>query len=175
MSEPNPLIGSYIEPGYLPSPVFLSAEEYGRVLDSIVVSCVDVALTHNGKVLLGKRTWHPQADWWLIGGRMKPGEELEASASRNLERELGLTIPSQRYSYLTTIAAAWRLRRHAPADHGTHTVAIVLAAELSDSEAAAIKLNEEYSAHQWLTPDEVLADKALHPALHQCAQALTSL
>jgi ADP-ribose pyrophosphatase YjhB (NUDIX family) len=174
MKNLDPHIGSYIEPNYEPHPVFLSDEIYAQVLDSIVITCVDIVLVNNGRILLGKRAWYPQADWWLIGGRMKPGEELEATAARNLKRELGLTIAPDRFSYLTAFSTAWRLRRHAPADHGTHTTSFVMTVTLTDTEAASIKLNEEYTAQQWIAPADLLANPQFHPALRQCTIALAN-
>jgi ADP-ribose pyrophosphatase YjhB (NUDIX family) len=172
MNTPDSRIGSYIESGYAPHPVFLDDQTYGQVLDSVVITCVDIVLVHNDRILLGKRAWHPQADWWLIGGRMKPGEELEATAARNLKRELGLTIALDRFSYLTAFSTAWRLRRHEPADHGTHTTSFVLTVTLTDAEAAGIKLNEEYTEQQWLSAQDILAESKFHAALHQCAAAI---
>jgi ADP-ribose pyrophosphatase YjhB (NUDIX family) len=168
----DPHIGSYIEPGYNPQPIHISDEVYTQILDAIVVACIDMVLVHDGKILLGKRTWHPQADWWIIGGRMRPSEELEIAAARHAKRDLGLELSIDRFSCLTTFSAAWRLRRHTPADHGTHTVSIVMTIELTTEEAESIKLNEEYTEQQWLAPEAILTDANFHPALHQCAQAL---
>lgn len=172
MKNPDPRIGSYLEPGYNPKPAFVKDAVYTQILDAIVVACLDIVLVHKDKVLLGKRAWHPQADWWIIGGRMQPGEELAVVAARHAKRDLGLELALDRFSYLTTFSTAWRLRRHEPADHGTHTVSIVMTVELRGDEAESIKLNEEYIEQQWLAPAEVLASVDFHPALHQCAQAL---
>jgi len=173
MNNSSPLIGSYIEPGYNPKPVFVDDVVYTQILDAIVLSCLDIVLVYEGKVLLGKRAWHPQADWWIIGGRMRPGEELEVAAARHAKRDLGLEIALERFKYLTTFSTAWKLRRHAPAENGTHTTSIVMTIELTSAEAQSIKLNEEYTAQQWLTPVEILANLEFHPALHQCARAIT--
>jgi ADP-ribose pyrophosphatase YjhB (NUDIX family) len=173
MNNSNPRIGSYIEPGYAPKPVFVDDEVYKQILDAVVLACLDMVLVHEGKVLLGKRAWHPQADWWIIGGRMRPGEELEVAAARYAKRDLGLELALDRFSYLTTFSSAWKLRRHEPADHGTHTTSIVMTIELTAEEASSIKLNEEYTEQQWLTSAEILANVDFHPALHQCARALS--
>ena len=172
MNNQNPYIGSYIEPGYTPKPVFVDDEVYTQILDAIVVACVDIVLVNEGKALLGKRAWHPQADWWIIGGRMRPGEELGVAAARHAKRDLGLELSIDRFSYLTTFSTAWRLRRHEPTDHGAHTVSIVMTIELTAEEAESIKLNEEYTEQQWLAPEAILTNANFHPGLHQCAQAL---
>ena len=172
MNTPNPRIGSHIEPGYSPEPTHLTNEVYAQVLDAIVLACLDIVLVSKSRILLGKRAWHPQADWWIIGGRMRPGEELEAAAARHAKRDLGLDLAGDRFSYLTTFSTGWRLRRHEPASNGTHTVSIVMTIELTPAEAESIELNEEYTQKQWLTTDDILANNDFHPALQQCAQAL---
>lgn len=105
-------------------------------------------MVSEGRVLLGKRAWHPQADWWIIRGRMPPSEEIEAAAARHARRDLSLDIALDRFSYLTTFSTAWRLRRHEPSDHGTHTVSIVMTVEVSPEKAESVKLNEEYVDQQ---------------------------
>lgn len=172
MNNSNSNIGSYIEPGYSPKLVFVDDEVYTQILDAVVLACLDIVLVHDGKVLLGKRAWHPQADWWVIGGRMRPGEELEVAAARHAKRDLGLELALDRFSYLTTFSTAWKLRRHAPAENGTHTTSVVMTIELTTEEAQSIKLNEEYTEQQWLAPAEILANAGFHAALHQCARAL---
>ena len=166
------LIGSYIEPGYAPAPVHVPDDVYTQILDAIVVACVDIVVVSGGRVLLGKRAWHPQADWWIIGGRMRPGEGLEKAAARHISRDLNLDVENGHFNYLTTFSTAWRKRRHEPAENGTHTVSIVMTVTLTPEEAASIKLNEEYVDQQWLTTEEILANADFHPALHQCANAL---
>lgn len=172
MNNSDPRIGSYIESGYTPEPVFVDDEVYTQILDAIVVACLDIVFVHEGKILLGKRAWHPQADWWIIGGRMRPGEELEVAAARHAKRDLGLELALDRFSYLTTFSTAWKMRRHAPAENGIHTTSIVMTIELTAEEAESIKLNEEYTEQQWLTPTEIIANGDFHSALHQCAQAV---
>ena len=172
MTNSNSFLGSYIEPGYAPKPVHLSDEVYTQVLDAIVVACVDIVLVSEGRVLLGKRAWHPQKDWWIVGGRMHPGEEPEAAAARHAKRDLGLDLANNRFTYLTTYSAAWQTRRFEPVDRGTHTVSIVMTIELTPEEAQVIELNEEYTEQQWLTAVEILANSSFHPAIHQCMLAL---
>ncbi len=173
MKESDSRIGSYIESGYSPMPVFVDDQTYTQILDAIVVACLDVVFAHQGKVLLGKRAWHPQADWWIIGGRMRPGEELNATAARHAKRDLGLELDPVRFSFLTTFSTAWKTRRHSPAENGTHTTSIVMAIELSNEEVELIRFNEEYVELQWITPGKIIINDDFHPALHQCAQALS--
>ncbi|MEK6883755.1 MAG: NUDIX domain-containing protein, partial [Nanoarchaeota archaeon] len=89
------------EKGFIPHSEFLSEENYAMVLDNVVVTCVDICVINTkGQILLGKRTWYPMPNWWIIGGRMKPGESFNESASRNIKRELGLNISPDRFERL---------------------------------------------------------------------------
>jgi ADP-ribose pyrophosphatase YjhB (NUDIX family) len=167
-------VGEYLESGYAPNPeqLFMDDEVYAKALDAIVLTCTDIALTKNGQMFLGKRTRHPQPDWWIVGGRMRAGETFTASATRLLKKELNLPIAPERLLQLTVFAAAWKERAFAPANNGTHTVSIVLTAEISNDEAGHIKLNDEYSDSGWMDFAAVAGNELYHPGLRQVAQAL---
>ena len=79
-------INHYVEKGWKHhSSAWLSEEEYSKVLDTIVFACVDIILTYENKVLLAKRNVEPQKDWWIIGGRMFPGESPQETAVRKVK------------------------------------------------------------------------------------------
>lgn len=166
--------GEYIESGYSPKPeqLFMDDSTYAKALDAIVLTCVDIALIKQGKVLLGKRTRHPQPDWWVVGGRMRAGETFTASAQRLLKKELGLEITAARLSPLTVFSTGWRQRAFEPVNNGTHTVSVLMTAEISNEEVAKLVFNDEYSDNRWMSPDDIIKDQTLHPALRQVALAL---
>jgi len=100
---------------------YFSDEEYSRILDDIVVACVDVLVcSPDGKVLLGKRNRLPLINWWLFGGRMQAHETLEQATARALKRELGIS----EFSFEGTIGSYlldWELRHENPQQNGcTH-------------------------------------------------------
>lgn len=168
-------IGDYIAPDYVAHPSHLNEEAYSQALDSLVIACVDIAPVYEGKLLLGKRTRHPQADWFIFGGRMIAGERLKESARRLMRVEMNLTINAERIAYLTSFAAAWGKRAHEPENNGTHTVSFTMTVSLNDSELESLRLNDEYSDWKLVTLEDLLADEYYHPALHQCAGALKQL
>ena len=86
---------------------FLPDEIYSKVLDNIVITCVDIIVCHAGKMLLGKRAIEPQSDWWIIRGKMKPGESFNEAATRNVRRELGLNIKPYLFQYLSSTSLVW--------------------------------------------------------------------
>ena len=64
---------------------------YDKILESIPIVCVDVAIQHNEHILLIKRLQEPaKGEWWLPGGRLYKGEDLEACAYRKAIEETGL-------------------------------------------------------------------------------------
>lgn len=164
--------GEYLDPDYHPFPRFLPSDVYAQALDSLVLTCVDIVVTYQGKMLLGKRCLDPQSDWWIVGGRMRPGERFAESAVRLLKTELDLSIITERFRFCTLFSAAWSKRAHEPVDRGTHTVSIVLTVELTKYETMTLMPNNEYQHVSWRDPAEVAADLNLHPAVRQCAAAL---
>ena len=46
----------------------LTDQEYGKVLDHVVVGCVDVAVINGEEILLEKRNNEPiRENWWILG------------------------------------------------------------------------------------------------------------
>jgi len=147
----------------------LTDAEYARALDSLVITCVDCVLTCGNEMLIGQRVREPQADWWVIGGRMHPGETFEQTAARHCQRELSLKVAPKRFHYLNTISYIWSKRAQPPQKNGCHTVAITMRAEITPSERNGIQPNDEYRAIQWLPLHEIVKDKSFHLSLRQCA------
>ncbi len=148
--------------------------EYGRVLNSVVVACVDCGLLCNGRMLLGQRVREPQADWWIIGGRMRPGESFETAARRKYREELRLNLTPSRFRYLTTASLVWAKRAQPPQNRGCHTVSVVMLATITLREMASLHLNDEYRALRWQPLARVAADRKLHPAMRLYAREVVA-
>lgn len=111
---------------------FMDDPEYARILDCVVVACVDaVLLDPQGRMLIGKRSREPQPDDWIIGGRMQTGQTFEEAARKNIERELSIKLESERYSYVGTYNLVWSNRAQAPVENGCYTVSITMTAKLT--------------------------------------------
>lgn len=148
----------------------MSSEDYAKVLDNVAVATADIVLINShGEMLFGKRTREPWPDWWIIGGRIIPGESFEEAASRKLKEELGLNIDGSRLAYLGTYSLVWGKRAQAPIENGSHTVSITMAVLITDSEIGQMKQNDEYSMLQWIPPQRAV-DSDFHPAMRQCAR-----
>ena len=162
------------EEGFVPHAIFMDEKDYAKVLDNIVVTCVDICVVNRqDQILLGKRTWYPMRDWWIIGGRMRPGESFNEAAARHIKRELGLEVDPCRFERLWEYSMAWAKRAQPPEDNGCHMVSITMLLRLEPKEEAQIKHNEEYEAVQWVDLDTVAEDTSLHPALNTLAIKIT--
>ena len=83
-----------------------------------------------------------QPDWWFIGGRSKPGDTTLDAAIRNVKRELGIELTSNRLQPIATYSFAWRMRQQPPQENGTADISVIHALELEDDEAANVVLDE---------------------------------
>src|SRR5688572_24526207 len=64
-------------------PTFIPDELYARILDSVPIACVDIAIVARGGVLLVRRKDAPaRGEWWVPGGRVLKGEMMRETAAR---------------------------------------------------------------------------------------------
>jgi colanic acid biosynthesis protein WcaH len=109
--------------------------EYGRVLDHIVVACVDTAITNGGKILLVKRSVNPaKGSWWIFGGRLAKGENLHAAARRSLVRELSFNIEEERFNEVGIFNLIWPVRREPITTNGCHHLLVAHQVEITNIE-----------------------------------------
>jgi len=158
----------YVTGNFQSHAIFLDEETYSKALDSLVIACVDIVLLNDSKIFLAKRKRHPQKDWWIVGGRMSPGESIEQTAQRNSKRELNLELAPNRFKFLTVFSAVWDKRAHKPSENGSHTISIVETIEVTKDETELISINDEYEEFKWLYPKEII-EGDYHPAIKECA------
>lgn len=161
----------FVEDGFKSRATFMDDASYGIALDNIVFACVDIVLLNESQeILLGRRVAFPHPNWWIIGGRMLPGENFEQAASRNVSRELGLRISPSRFQYLCTFSLVWAKRAQPPQENGTHTISITMIITLRNREVALIETKpEEYESLKWFKLQEI-KNSCFHPALIMCAK-----
>lgn len=128
----------------------LSDDEYGHVLDHVVVTCVDVLIINENKLLLGKRVNKPNQDWWFFGGRMWIGENFSDTALRGVERETKLLINKKRFKKLGSYNLLWPERNEKPQTKGCHHVLVAMYVEINKDEAEQIILQDDHEDHLWL-------------------------
>ena len=153
----------FIDEAYVTQNTHLDDSDYGRALDSIVIACVDVAIISGDKILLGKRKYHPQKDWWLVGGRIYAGEKPHITAQRHIFDTLGIHIDNieERLEYLLSFYGIWSQRRHKPKKNGTHTHSSVYMLEVTNEEKNNIHINSEFSDIKWL-PFSIVNQSGYH-------------
>lgn len=148
---------------------------YSQALDALVIACADVAPVYRGRMLIGHRTWPPQADWWIFGGRMQRGELYQQAAARNVLRELfsggQVTLESDRFRIIGIYNLIWDQRAQEPSDAGCQHLSVTMMIRLTRQEFVSITPNEEYSKVRWIAPGAIISDAAAyHPCLVQMAR-----
>jgi len=149
----------------------LSADEYSRMLDSVVIANMDIILHKpNREVLLGQRTDKPlQGKLWIFGGRMKPGESINSTAIRNIRREVGVEVDEERLVFSDIYNIMWPGREEALQEHGFQTMMSILKYECTPQEIEqAFITDNTHSQMRWYTQDELRKLKEadeLHPYL----------
>jgi len=167
----------FLEKGFTSRASWLSDAEYAQVLDNFVIAAVDiVVINEKQEMLLGKRTRFPQKDWWVMGGRMKPGESFEETASRVVDQELGIAVGAERFRYLCTYSVVWAKRDQHPRENGVHTIVATMLLLLTRSEVSKIKLiPQEYEEFRWKKYKRIASDtnfSSFHPILVGIAQEI---
>ena len=121
---------------------------YNRIKQLMPIPCVDLLPTHQGSLLLLKRTNWPAKDrWFTPGGRIYLREKLEEAAYRVLHEETGLTPTS--IQKIDVMCHFWP---------GYHTVTTYYRAEVDGRD---VIMNQEHSEYKWITEPT----KDLHPYL----------
>lgn len=131
---------------------------FGACVGRLPQVCVEVVLTHDGGVLLARRTNPPAAgEWFWPGGRLYKCERLEAAARRVAREELGLGVAVE--GMLGVQEHFWETAAPAGAD-SRHTVNIVY--EVSPTDGLDVSLDDQHDEWRLLRTRE--------PDLHQYVQ-----
>jgi len=117
--------------------LWIEEKIYRKILESMPIPTVDAITVHDGKFLLLKRNNPPvKGEWWLPGGRIRKGEELEEAVKREVLEETGLEC-----KIIRQIGVINQIFPEC------HTISIYY---LVESESLDVKLNEEHSDYKWV-------------------------
>jgi ADP-ribose pyrophosphatase YjhB (NUDIX family) len=110
----------------------------------------------NAQVLLTHRRREPRPGWWIVGGRMQPGESPIATAQRKIQAEAGLAIAGDRLQFVQTYSTVFGRRAQPPHQEGLHSLNLIYAVMLDPHEVGAIALDpEEYDRWEWVARSQV--------------------
>lgn len=70
---------------------FIPQEDYNKILQTMPIACIDVAIVSQGSILLVKRKDEPaKGEWWVPGGRILKGETMKQCAMRKAKEEVNI-------------------------------------------------------------------------------------
>ena len=151
---------------------WMPTDTYAMVLDTVVLTCVDILFVHQGRILLGKRNRYPKKGWWIIGGRMFAGEAPDGAVQRKAKEEAGLAIERSRIQFFGLYSTCFATRHQPPIDRGLHSVNMAHLIEITDEEKYQIRLTStEYDEWTWISQSGIATllnlDKEFDRALNQ--------
>lgn len=165
----------FSEPDFVSHAERLDEAAYAKVLDNIVVACVDVVVMCEDQILLGRRTQEPaKGMYWVMGGRMKPGETPHQTGCRILRRELALDVKLSRlFDLNTAISYAFARREQQPLNQGCHMLGLYFLLVITPKERDAITRTAEFSELRWIPARQISEEQSYHPAIRILAMLAT--
>lgn len=132
------------------------------ILRVMPIPCVDLVVENcRGEVLLVRRKNEPaKGEWWFPGGRVRFGEEREASAKRKLNEECGLST-MLKMEELWTLDAILPIQSESRVSHGITTIYAVKV-----QSGAQVHLDAQSSEFAWMKPAHWKA-AGVHPFVYE--------
>ncbi|HEK1031310.1 TPA: NUDIX domain-containing protein [Proteus mirabilis] len=114
---------------------------------SVVVGVGVIIVNEKGEVLLGKRCGKHAPYWSIFGGHVDPEETFEQCAIREIEEEIGITIPTPEVIGISNNLQTYQLE-------GKHTVSICMIAQYQGGEPKLME-PDKCSELRWCSPDDL--------------------
>jgi ADP-ribose pyrophosphatase YjhB (NUDIX family) len=154
------------------SSVYVSDEVYAQAIEAFIVVCADTLIINrtNKTFYLAKRKAKPCANWYMIGGRMRRGEREAQAAQKNFNRETGLSLAEERFTFWGLRRFWWKDRQQEPQDKGVDTLNYNFIVELTPEElqSAALHLDpkeyEQELGFKEFTRDDLISH-SVHPVI----------
>ena len=140
--------------------MFLEKDLYVKILDSIPVVTVDIAIFDNkkSKILLFKRQNNPLKNiYYTPGGRVNKNEHLNDAILRKSKEELGLDLKLKDLRYCGAIEEFFNNSNFEEVKNGTHHINFVY--EFIMSNNININLDEQHESYKWF---DINDDKLHH-------------
>jgi ADP-ribose pyrophosphatase YjhB (NUDIX family) len=144
IAPPVPLPTTFPDPDYpdyRPQSAFLADEVYTAAINGMIIVCADTLLCNlsRGTVYLATRSVYPMKGLWVLGGRVKRGEEAVRAMGRLLKAEAGFLVEPKRLRFLSMNRYLWFMRAQEPVDGGSDNLCYTFAFEPTAGELAAIQ------------------------------------
>ena len=118
--------------------MWIEEELYKKILRVMPIPTVDAIVLNQGRFLLLKRRNPPvKGEWWLPGGRIRKGEELEEAVKREVLEETGLECE--------IIRQVGVINQIFPECHTISNYYLV------KSKSRDVKLNREHNDYKWVS------------------------
>lgn len=138
---------------------FIPQKLYNQILKSVPITCVDVAIRFENRVLLVKREDHPaKGEWWVPGGRVHKGEMMADAAIRKAQEEVGLKCYAG-----PIIHTAETIFPEGPYHIPVHSINSCFFMYPVNS-SVEINLDQHHRHYKWVTK----LPRGLHPYVEQC-------
>jgi len=135
---------------------------YNQIISNVPIACVDVAIVHDGSVLLVKRTDDPaKGQWWLPGGRVLKGEFMRMAALRKAKEEVGIKCVVG-----PILHTAETIFPDGPCGIPVHSINSCFF--MYPMEKVNIKLDNHQSEFKWISK----MDDNLHPYVKRCLETI---
>lgn len=149
--------------------VYVSDEVYAQAIEAFIVVCADTLIINRAKktVHLAKRNAKPCDTWYMIGGRMRRGERETQAAQKNFNRETGLKLTEDRFTFWGLRRFWWKDRQQEPQDKGVDTLNYNFIVELTSEELQTAATNLDPKEYQQeLGFKEFTRDELISYAIH---------
>jgi colanic acid biosynthesis protein WcaH len=140
----------------------LTPEQFRTIVRYTPFVSIDlVIIDETGHVLVGLRANEPaKRTYFVPGGILFKDEQLDSAFQRILSRETGLYALRAQAKMLGVFEHFYPTNRYDEPGYGTHYV--VIAYRLVLKSRPKIRLDDQHQEIQWLRPNELLADPAVH-------------
>jgi len=141
----------------------LSKDDYYDVCSKTNLVSIDLIVEHDNKFLVGKRINKPAKGYYFVpGGVIYKSEKIKDTIERLSQVELGIKLTLDDFKF-HVISQHWYADNFRDDKFGSHYVSLSYTTKISDEQYAMINLDDQHCDVKWLSIDELLNDKSVHP------------
>lgn len=139
----------------------LNAARFAGIVRDTPLISIDLVISYEDKVLLGKRTNEPAKDYWFVpGGRIRKNEKINKAFYRLTKNELGEHIAISNAQFHGVYEHFYKTNFTETGDFGTHYVTLAYTIEL-DQPLANLP-TKQHNDYMWLPNQEVVGHDRIH-------------